>query len=391
MTASAPIVTISPIRYVSQIILQVANTLPASDQGWQTLPSMRYEGASEDLGQQLGELVMRQNFGNRTYQGGSQFTYVPDPEMIADGLGGQIIRALIEDDEGDTTINGKLYTAFWWGQITTPSTNMDGAAQYTGGQSEWRCASIASVLASIEILNGYVVTATSQHPATPSRCPPFNAQPGGDMSAVTYQLPSGQWAYIHDLTTIATGNQWTAADIVQLLLVGYAQPNLTINTTAAGFTWQLSDPSGCLDYIPATISLDGMSVLQALNELISEARGLTWWTTVSDAGVCTINVSSFVPEAIVAPDYSLPAAVNRQTVSVIGQGYFDDVNVTQDWTEVYDKIIVRGDCPWVALTLNIENGTFDDPVLLPEVSPRTMRAGADPYGPEGLGCRARRQ
>ena len=351
------------IRYATSVIVQTALDVPQGDEGWQTQPLMRFEGGSEDVGQTLGEAIIVQEFGIRSFQGMQSMLYVQDPQLPAGGYGGNIVRILAADPNGTTNIDGDSYTAFWWGVIIGPASTPDGAAQYVSGRCVWQCASIASVLANIEISNGYIVSPTSGSPATPGRCPPFNDIPLGDMSSTTFPFANGS-ANIHDLSTnLGTGVYWTAAAIVQLLLVAYANPSTPPDYQPSGFNWHLSDPSGALAYVVPTLDFDGMSILSALNELISEARGLTFYVTVTSAGVCTINVTSTSPTPITVPSgqftstYSFPAAVNTATLSIAGQIYLSDVRVTEDWTQVYDTIIVRGARPWVAMTYDFQSAT----------------------------------
>lgn len=341
-----------PIRVTPGVIIQTASFLPQSDDGWNNAPWLIWEGGTEDVGATLGSAILQQDFGNRTSPNGSRFGYVPDPEM-GETLAGQFVRILMQDDDGDIEINGDTYTAFWWGVINDPDSQPDGAEENTAGTTRWNAVSIASVLDQIQIDHGLVLS-SDDNVSTIGYCPIFNGVPRGDRSAD--QFGGG---YVHDFTTfLGTGNYWLAFDVVTTLLVNFANPSIGPDYIPVGLNWVLSDPDNCLQYVVSELDLNGKTILQALNEIISEARGLTWWTTVGSDGTCTITVQStgtvsvVCPTPPVGPTYTYPAASQTATYDITGQGFLDAVRIRWDWSQVYDQIVIFGAHPWVGLTVD---------------------------------------
>jgi hypothetical protein len=345
-------------RTVPTVLVQTAATLPAFEAGWTTQRWVRAVSGSGGSNQALGEWTLTQDFGVVKPQNAADFTsagIAPDITRagLVDDLVGVVVRLLKSDDDGLVTVDGATYTAFWHGVIQAQSIEPDLApTRDTGGRVTWLAAGIGSVMDGIHLDRGWLYQGVGAA-VDPGYLPPFNHQPGGDRSTSTITL-NGLAVYVHQLGDSASVNEWTALDIVELLLAAAATPTLPGGTTAYGWSWSLIiDDAGCLDYVPEDINLGGLTLLQAINELISTKRGLTWTLEVSGSSVF-IRVRSASPDAIAIGTYTLPAASVTATLDVTDPDvapWISGLVIEQDESSTYDGIRVRGATPLTGLTL----------------------------------------
>ncbi|MES2340009.1 MAG: hypothetical protein V4537_18095 [Pseudomonadota bacterium] len=344
-------------RIIPTVLVQTADTLPGSDSGWTTQRWVRAVSGSGGSNQALGEWTLEQDFGIVKPSNAAAFTsagIAPDITRagLVDDLVGLVVRLLKSDDDGSITVNGHRYTAFWHGVIQAQSIEPDLAPdRNTGGRATWLAVGIGAVLDGIHLDRGWVYQ--SGGAVDPGYLPPFNHQPGGDRSDSPVSI-NGLSVYVHQLGDATAANEWTAFNIAELLLAGAATPTLAGGTTAYGWSWSLIiDDGGCLDYIPEDLDLGGLTLLQALNELISTKRALTWTVEVS-GNSAFIRVRSASPEAIAIGTYILPAASDTATLDVTDPDvapWISGLVIEQDEASTYDAIVVRGAPPWTGLTL----------------------------------------
>lgn len=345
-------------RLVPTVLVQTAPTLPALDAGWTTQRWVRAVSGSAGSNQALGEWTLVQDFGVVKPQTAAEFTsagIAPDIVRagIVDDLVGVVVRLLKSDDDGLITVDGETYTAYWHGVIQAQTVEPDLApTRDTGGRATWLAVGLGTVLDGIHLDRGWVYQSAGVA-VDPGYLPPFNHQPGGDRSDSSVTI-NGLGVYVHQLGDSASVNEWTALDIIELLLAGAATPTLAGGTTAFGWSWSLIiDDAGCLDYVPEDLNLGGLTLLQAINELISTKRGLTWTLEVSGSSAF-IRVRSASPDEIAIGTYTLPAASVTATLDVTDPDvapWISGLVIEQDESSTYDAIIARGSQPWTGLTL----------------------------------------
>jgi hypothetical protein len=345
-------------RTIPTVLVQTADTLPALDAGWTTQRWVRAVSGSGGSSQALGEWTLVQDFGVVKPQNAAAFTsagIAPDITRagLVDDLVGVVVRLLKSDDDGLITVDGATYTAFWWGVIQAQSIEPDLApTRDTGGRATWLAVGIGTVLDGIHLDRGWLYQAAGVA-VDPGYLPPFNHQPGGDRSTSTVTI-NGLAVYVHQLGDSASVNEWTALDVLELLLAAAATPTLPGGTTSYGWTWSLIiDDAGCLDYVPEDLNLGGLTLLQAINEVVNTKRGLVWTLEVSGSSVY-IRVRSASPDAIAIGSFTLPAASTTATLDVTDDEvapWIADLVIEQDESSTYDGITARGAQPWTGLTL----------------------------------------
>lgn len=350
------------------VLVQVARTLPANDNGWITTTRLDVTEISQGLGPLLGECRIEQVFGIRTDAGSRfwrdigqapNFGRQPETGSINDTLAGAVVRLLKNTTGGTVNVGGYAFTPFWWGVCRGPMAEPDGdTTAQVSGMAGWRCVGIESVLDQVSIALGYAVDPLDGSYVRVGFCPPFNAAGGGDRSASTRALPGGT-VYVHDLSIAvdATRYEWTALQILQHLLAVHMRPWFPGDSGPAGWAWTVSDPDGCLAYVPDTLHVHGLTVFQALNQLASESRGCTWYVTVSGA-TATINVVSTTATTVSFGDVDIPGSSYTATLDLRGDPYIGNCTIVENWDSVYDIIEVHGARPWRALTLLIDSN-FD--------------------------------
>ncbi len=347
---------VDPIRTVVPVIVQTADGLPVLGTDWVTRAYLRFTGGSEGAGQILGEATLVQDYGEISPAMADAFYSIgvtPDVARLSidDDLVGKTVRLLLADRTGPDFIGDVRHTAFWWGRIVREDRVPDGAAgaKIAGGQVAWMAVGLAGVLATIYLREGWVRGPGGISVIDPGYLPPFNQVQAGDRSAST-MVVGVENVYVHEFSFGATGNVWTAGQILDLLLAGAARPRLWPDRAVSGWRWVVSDPSGCLSYVPEGIDLAGMPLLDAINLLISPRRGMTWYLSVA-LNVATINVSSTSYDAISVGVFTLPAALNLASLDCVNDPWIEGLVIGRDDSSVYDVIEVRGARPWVALTV----------------------------------------
>ncbi len=354
------------------VLVQVARTLPATDAAWITTTRLEVTEIGEGIGPSLGDCRLQQSFGVRT-DAGTRFWrdlgQAPDfgrtgaTGSVNDTLAGAVVRLLKSTATGSVAITTSAGTynfePFWWGICRGPMSEPDGeTTRQVGGHAGWRCVGIASVLDQVCIALGYAVDPTDGSYVRIGFCPPFNANGAGDRSAATRGLPGGT-VYVHDLSIdpAATHYQWTAAQILAHLIAVNMRATFPDEAVPTGWAWTVSDPDGCLDYVPDELNVHGLTMLQAVNLLANQDRGCTWYVTVSGA-TATINVVSTTADGVTFGDVTIPPSSFTAELDLRGDPYIGGCQIVEDWDSVYDIIEVHGARPWRAVTLLIDSA-FD--------------------------------
>ena len=366
-----------PTRTVPRIVVQTASNLGNSE--WSTQRWLTCLEWSDGAGAVAGYAKLSQWYGLVARLLGpntvEDIGISPNIDRAAAGsLVGKLVRVCLEDGSGTVSeqfpsiqSNGSgayrvsyetsTFAPVWYGVIRSLSFSVDGSPDSPGGLAEFTAAGLSAALDQVFVDRGYVLGAAAGTVFGLGYCPPFNAVGTGDRSLdATYTVGANMASYVHDLRTVGdAGTAWTAAQILTFILSGHARPLFEGSPT--GWEWLVSDPTDALTYTPAAIDLQGMSVLEAINALISPSRGLTWRLSVS-GDTATINVHSTVAEPIViGAAYTLPASTLSQSLTIANQPWLTDLQVTQDESASYDIIQVLGKQPWVAISLDYLQGT----------------------------------
>ncbi|MBN1126918.1 MAG: hypothetical protein JXA82_18090 [Sedimentisphaerales bacterium] len=143
-----------------------------------------------------------------------------------------------------------------------------------------------------------------------------------------------------------TEDTWTNWDILEYLIEHYQIPRILCGPRF-GLTVR-NEVREALEDIVDAYNFEGMTLRQAINQLVSRARGFAWavdWTIADDAdGKGGLFIWSLLDEDLTIGDYSIPAHAfsDRTTLQLWDEKSYIDVDITHDTREVYDKIIVRG-------------------------------------------------
>lgn len=359
------------IRTTSRAIVQTSSDLVTwTDREWLTCDDF-----SDGAGPVVGHAVLRQVYGSLIPPGGYVETHVlPSPNVSPSGnlsLVGMLVRILVEDPAGTitrtqpylgTTISGTIsyinetvkYSAAWHGIIRDEDRSVSGDDP-TSGVVTWTCAGIAAVLDQVYVTHAYVEQASQTRIL--GRPLPFNdpshTLSGVHPSGLIVNGTSGIRAHRSAAGGVGGGIvMWTARQIADYLLAGFARPPVPHSAAPQGFLWTISDPLNALNYTPGRIDPTGKTVLDLILQLISQRRGLTWWVTVAGA-VATINVSTGLATAI----GSVPAATATATLDVTDAqaAGLADVVIDRDDSQVADVVHLYGERPWFSTLLTFTN------------------------------------
>jgi hypothetical protein len=321
------------IRSVLQHLVQTSPDFST----WTTRDDVRCATASEGAGQIVGSAELHRRIGVVREPGA---TGSPASVAPLTGIVGAWVRILVESLGGSITVGDVDYEPIWWGMI-----DAEKRSDYGGGvgQQTWACSGLAAHLGRVRLMHGYTKAIAVSGAVVAEyvlRIPTFNAPESGGRSSSTYTV-NGQSVYVFDF---AGSTPWTAKQILDNLMASHAQWESPAGTFLGDLSWELSAGT-LLDYVPPTIDLNGQSLLDAINALISPRRGLTWSLGVSGS-TATITVRSVAAATI----GDLPAATATATPDLTGL-WISDVELLEDQSDTVDRIDVLGARPWVSCTL----------------------------------------
>jgi hypothetical protein len=315
---------------------------------WTTRADLCMEQYVEGQGEIAGSADFRLDWGEID-DNGADIATVTD---LADP-GGLYCRILKENAAGTgaITIDAVTYDPVWWGKMLSP----DAATTAASGTTMYQAVGIAGVLHERVCWLGRCLVKTS--PATYSiafNLAPFNHWPSGDRSTATASV-DGVSVYVHDATATATGNAWTARQILDNLFAcnfKYEHPPTPDGSGQLGLGWAISDPQSCLAYDTERLDFRGKTLAQVLNNLAGKGRGLTWWVTVSSTTL-TINVASGLVTALTVGTHTIPAnpAVWDQLDDT--DPFLHPVTIQTVTDEVADEIVERASPRKIGITLAI--------------------------------------
>ena len=379
-----------PTAAQPSILVQYASTLPSADTGWTTSAIVPITG-QEGAGQNYGTAKLQYNYGNVWPIGNTG----PNISSFGPGTwGGKYMRIIKTPTSGSGhtfTIGSTTYEVVFTGICDHIETIPDGSSVATGAQpgglQNLSISGLPSILDNIYVNSGWVLgfNASSGVPdlAFPLESPLFNAKPTqynntlGEMSTGPITIGGGS-SYYFDL--VNRPKAWTALQVVNYLLVAFAQPQIPPNFTVSGPTWTVSDPTNCLTYVPDKLDFDGKSVLDCINSLINPRRGCTWYCTVA-FNVITFNVYSTTPSAITTGPVTLPATTLLSPLSTMSNALLGNLTIVEDGKSCFDYIEVRGNKPLIGMTLAYDPANTSTCALTPGWD--TALVGIGSTGPAG--------
>ncbi len=325
---------------------------------WVSAPELICTGYSQGSGQVIGDATLVRRLGNVAQPGAAL-----SPVAIGNDIGKFVRVSLVESGTN---------VPVWYGVITGDSLQDEGAPALgigTGIQI-LHCASIAHILSQIVISRGvesrYATDASGSYSAVinPGYLPPFNQLIQGDRET-TATTVDGKTVYPHRRWRgpDATWTEWGADFILSNILAVHARgiTGLSPSASGTGPVWSYNDEDSALGFVLRDIDFNGMSVLDAINTIANQRRGLTWNTVVnSSTGAITIRVWSIAATAVTMPGYTLPASSHASAIDLSSGAEFSDVRLSRDASTCYDVITVCGARPWVGMTLAWSASPSDD-------------------------------
>jgi hypothetical protein len=313
---------------------------------WTTRGDLAFESYTEGQGEIVGNAQFRLDWGFIAGDGLTPSTVTDLPD-----LGGLYVRVLKEDGTGSVTIGSIDYEPVWWGKMLSPGTT----TTVGSGTTMYTAAGIASVFNERTCWMGRAIVKTG--PVVFSlafNLEPFNHWPAGDRSAAAGSV-GGVNVYLHDATQAATGNKWTAREIVDYLMAcnfKYEQPPTPAGSGQAGLNWAISDPDACLGYTPERFDARGLTLAEVFNRLAGKKRGLSWWVTVSGTTL-TVNIASGLAASKTVGTSVIPANPNIWDQLDDTDPFLHPVTIRTNSDEVADEIVVRGSPRRIGITLGI--------------------------------------
>lgn len=157
---------------------------------------------------------------------------------------------------------------------------------------------------------------------------------------------------------------WTAYGIAEYLLIEQGPKDAAGLQSPVLFELH-PNSTPYLDWFHPTVSTEGRSVWQVLNDIISHARGLTWKLVV-DLGVFLnefhvyLTVDSQAATAVSLPGgATLPANSNIVDLGVL-DNVLDQVMVRRDISRRYDHVICRGARRRAVFTVSFESENLEE-------------------------------
>jgi hypothetical protein len=152
---------------------------------------------------------------------------------------------------------------------------------------------------------------------------------------------------------------WKGWNIVRYLLHFHPPKDKDGNESPCNFALDLDNLEYLFDIAP-TLRCDGNSVWQALNAVIAQNRGLTWWLRYDDdTNTAYVMLSSQAVSSIALPGGgTLPAAKVITSIADL-DGIEGTPQIAYDEGRYYDQIVCRGAFKRSVFTVAVSNGTLE--------------------------------
>ena len=129
------------------------------------------------------------------------------------------------------------------------------------------------------------------------------------------------------------GFKWSHLDIIKYLLAFYGPSNPK---------FELSGQFEELDKIQTNVDLDGLTIKQALDKLISPQRGLGWVVRTCGDGVVNIHVFTVLTEPISSGDVQIPANPEQFDLQLDDAINISTAKINLNSQSRFEKIIIQG-------------------------------------------------
>ena len=132
------------------------------------------------------------------------------------------------------------------------------------------------------------------------------------------------------------GSEWTIKNILEYVLDQYAG--------SMGFLWELGGQIDDLDQLTTIVSLDGLTVRQALNKLIDRRRGYGWTLRMvgSEPQDVRIHVFSLFTSDVNVGGFTFTENAEQGDVDLGAKHLIKRILVSSDYSRAYNKIRVQG-------------------------------------------------
>ncbi len=320
---------------------------------WTREPRLRCYGAAEGLGSYAGECDLIQKVG----------TVQDAPADPVNVVGKWIeIRAR-------TALNLPAIP-IWWGFVKEKSiTRLPSGSEVT-----FRAVGLVAVLSNVYLKRWYELRKSDGTIIDPGSMLPFNGDTSnGNRDRAGTSTVSGLTNFIHDRARVSAGDYrgWRAIDILGTVLAAAA------DDTNDGLVWVLTGQTNALNY-QFFGDLSGQSVFEILQTLATPSRGITFqirpdivgsgsslhstaniYVEISTTLDHTVTIASAgVP--IASPAITFPAAA-RQTDYDLSLNKITDWNISEDHSQVFDKIVIEGERPLHSHTVGCTAADVLDP------------------------------
>ena len=183
------------------------------------------------------------------------------------------------------------------------------------------------------------------------RLPTFNVQHRDGGTVLGNRIAAqhgGKWYFAAE----AGASIWSAKDILNYLLAWHAP---------GGPAWALGGQIDDLANYVEVVSLEGLTVRQALDKIIDRRRGYSWCVTTDGAAAspATIQVFSILDANVSVAGFTFTANPAVQSFTLDAEDNVGAVQVRDDRTAVCDTVRVQGARVKSCFTVSFADGTLE--------------------------------
>ena len=295
---------------------------------WTAQPHLQCTQLTRVLGPAINQAILVWPFGHLTREAGASSAYVAPL-----GLRGQFVR-----------IEAATLSIDWVGFVLArrvarwPQEDDGGGVQrIVGGDESYTAVGLEWFLGREPLLTSFVHAGNEIN-----RAIGFNVG-WGEGRDLTYADRGNKHRLQNQFAADKNNRElWTADSIVDYLLFYHNPKDKDGNIEPVNFVMTAGSAATLSWYTPI-VKMEGRTVLQLLNEIISPRRGLVWWCEWNNgAGTADIQISSMATAQIpLTGDSVLPAA---RTITALAD--VDDQEEQPQFTwrndRKYGRVIVRG-------------------------------------------------
>lgn len=327
---------------IPEVLFQFATgtAWPTTAGGWTTDRAVDIQTASRGSGLISGEAVGIKRFGRAKRP--QVATLANDPLPLNHPSLGRYARLLRLNPGGAISLYGLQWTAFWHGFCARIATRMLGTDTVSpiAGLANYHLRGLAALLEQVFIIDGYEGNPSAAHPWNIYHAPDFNPHGLGNRTASTWTINARE-VYVFDHYHLGEGESWTISQALNYLLEAFTFAH------GGGSTWAFQDDSTLGAQVLTPTRVHGKTLLQAISDLASQYRGLTWEIDVAPDNRPRLILSDWKP----ATGTALDATAKEWSVEII-----------EDTTTAADHALVLTQSP-PATTLTLDYKTSGSPTL----------------------------